>query len=92
MNNERPKDIPYIAFEGEMARMERIIKRLWVVLIVTIILLVGSNAAWLYYEAQFTDEEWSVTQDVVQTTDRGGINSFVGGNYNGNAESNNDSN
>lgn len=48
--------IPYIAHEGGMARMERIIKRLWILCIVLIVLLVSTNIAWLIYEAQFTDE------------------------------------
>lgn len=33
------KDISYIVFEGEMARAERHIKRLWITLIVTVLLL-----------------------------------------------------
>ena len=44
------QNIPYFAHEGIMARMERTIKRLWVLCIVLIILLAGSNAAWLWYE------------------------------------------
>ena len=43
------QNIPYFAHEGIMARMERTIKRLWVLCIVLIILLAGSNAAWLWY-------------------------------------------
>lgn len=42
-----------------MARMERIIKKLWAVVIVLILLLFASNAAWIYYESQFVDESWS---------------------------------
>lgn len=40
--------IPYIVFEGEQARNERHIKRLWIVLIITIILLALTNAIWIY--------------------------------------------
>lgn len=39
-----------------MARQERTIKRLWIALILVIVLLVGSNCAWLWYESQFSDE------------------------------------
>lgn len=35
------------------------IKKLWVVIIILIILLAASNAAWIYYESQFTDESWT---------------------------------
>ena len=48
--------IPYIAHESGMARMERTIKRLWILCIILTVLLVGSNAAWLIYESQFADE------------------------------------
>ena len=50
------ENIPYIAHESGMARMERIIRRLWILCIILIVLLVGSNAAWLIYESQFVDE------------------------------------
>ena len=58
------QNIPYFAHEGIMARMERTIKRLWVLCIVLIILLAGSNAAWLWYESQFEDEQTTVTQEL----------------------------
>ena len=35
--------IPYYAHEGEMARSERTIKRLWIVILVLIVCLVGST-------------------------------------------------
>lgn len=59
--NEEP--VAYIVHEGIMARMERIIRRLWIALLVTIVLLVASNIGWLVYESQFEDQT-TVTQDV----------------------------
>ena len=47
------KDVPYIVFEGEMARHERTVKRLIVALVLTIALLFASNAAWLCFFNQF---------------------------------------
>lgn len=41
---EKAPDVPYIVYEGEQARNERHIKRLWVALIVAIIALFASNA------------------------------------------------
>lgn len=61
MDNE--KTIPYYAHEGVVARMERANRRLWILCIVLILLLAGTNGAWLYYENQFIDE-LTVTQDV----------------------------
>lgn len=54
--------IDYVAHEADMARMERINKRLWIALIVVILLLAVSNAAWIYYESTFIDEV-TVTQE-----------------------------
>lgn len=48
MNDEK-MSIPYIAFEGELARAERHIKRLWIVNIILIIALILCNAAYLWY-------------------------------------------
>lgn len=57
------QNIPYFAHEGIMARMERTIKRLWVLCIILIALLAITNGAWIWYESQFIDEI-TVTQDV----------------------------
>lgn len=78
--------IPFIAHESAMARMERTIKRLWILLMVMLVLLVGSNVAWIIYEAQFETVE--VTQEVEQDADNG-TNNFVGGDYYGTAEGQN---
>ena len=49
---QTPKDVPYIVHEGAVARLERVIKRLWVLAIVLIVLLAASNAAWIWWESQ----------------------------------------
>lgn len=64
------KDVPYIVFESELARLERIIKREFVLIIVSVILLVGTNACWLWYESQF-EEVTTTTQEVTQDVDSG---------------------
>ena len=48
-------DVPYIVHEAELARAERSFKRLWAAIILLIVLLLGSNAGWLYYESQFEE-------------------------------------
>lgn len=70
-----PEPIPYIAHESAMARMERIIRRLWIAVLVLIAALLATNGAWAYYESQFTDEVQEVTQDV----DTGNGNATVTG-------------
>ena len=58
------KDVPYIVHESIMARMERPIRRLWILCIILILLLAGTNGAWIWYENQFMDESLTVTQDL----------------------------
>lgn len=53
-----------------MSRMERTIKRLWITILLLIVLLVGSNGAWLWYESQF--EEVTTTESYEAITDDGG--------------------
>jgi hypothetical protein len=66
------KDISYIVFEGEMARAERHIKRLWITVIVTILLLAACNIAWLIYINQFDVESYQVS------TEGGGNANYIG--------------
>ena len=68
------RQIPYIAFESEMARHERTIKRLLVALIAVIILLFASNLAWLCFFNQFEFH----TETVMFDTEDGGDNSYIG--------------
>lgn len=70
------KDVPYIVLETELARLERIIKREFILIIITLVLLVGTNACWLYYESQF-EEVVTTTQEVTQDNDNG-VNNFIG--------------
>ena len=83
--SQTPKDVPYIAHESAVARLERVIKRLWVLVLALIILLCASNAAWLYYESSF--EEIRIEQD-----NESGYNNFIGNDgdiYNGETDNNN---
>lgn len=81
------KMIPYIAFESTTARQERTIKRLWILCIILIMALLGTNAGWIYYEKQFEDVE--VTQEVEATSDGDSdlnINTIGGDYYGGESE------
>ena len=59
--------IDYVAHEADMARMERIIRRLWIALLVVIVLFVVSNAFWIWRESQF--EDVVTTETVTQESD-----------------------
>ena len=89
MKTDDVKDVSYIVFESTLARLDRIIKRLWVVILILVFLLVGSNAAWLYYGQQFKTVEES-TQTVEQKADGESNNSFIGGDSNVGVSENSD--
>ena len=76
-DNEKtaPEAVPYIVHESAMARAERSAKRLWTVIILLIVLLVGTNGAWLWYESQFEVVE---TTTIEAEQDGSGVN-IVGG-------------
>ena len=71
---KEPESVPYIVHEASMARMERQAKRLWIAVLLLIVMLVGTNGAWLFYESQWE----TVYQEVTQEADTG-TNNFVGG-------------
>ena len=83
--SKTPKDVPYYAYEVALARLDRVIKRLYKIVILLIILLVVSNAAWLYYESSF--EEIRIEQE-----NESGYNNFIGNDgdiHNGETDNNN---
>ena len=55
------KDVPYIVYESEAARHERTVKRLLTALLLTILLMVGTNLAWLYVWNQYDITSETVT-------------------------------
>lgn len=67
--------VPYVVHESATTRLERIIKKLALIIILLILLLVGTNIAWIAYESQFETvmEETAITQD-----NEDGNNNYVG--------------
>lgn len=66
-------DIPYIAFEAEMARHERTIKRLLIALVIAVALIFISNMAWLWFFNQF-----DYSTDTISQGTESGDNSYIG--------------
>jgi len=62
--------IPFVVHEADMTRMERTNRRVWILCIILVVLLFGTNAGWLYYESQFEIVETS-SQEVQQEIDTG---------------------
>lgn len=71
--DKAPASVPYVVHESTVARMERIIKRQWIALIVAICMIVGCNAFWLYAWMQYDYTSEEIVVDV---------NSADGGNAN----------
>ena len=81
---QTPKDVPYIAHESAVARLERVIKRMWVLVLSLIILLVAYNGAWIWWESQYKTIETTITQENAD-----GYNNYIGNDgdiVNGNAD------
>ena len=75
--NSTPANVPFAVYESAMAQIRRLI---WVIVLL-IILLVGTNAGWLWYESTMeTVIETTETtfEDVVQESNDGS-NNIVGG-------------
>lgn len=83
-----PATIPYIAHECEMDRLERINKRLFIVLVAVITMLVATNVAWIYYESQ-QEIVTEVIEEYEAETDGNGtavINNIGSVEYNGSSK------
>lgn len=62
MENNNP--VSFIAFEATCTRFDRIIKRLTIALVICILLVFASNAAWLYAWMQY---DYSGTEETTET-------------------------
>ena len=71
VKEQHAEPVPFIVHEGTMARAEITIKRLWITILLLIVLLVGTNGAWIWYESQFDDI--AISQE-----NEDGYNNFVG--------------
>ena len=73
------------AYETAFAFAERTTVRLWVIVIILAVLLVGTNIGWLIYESQF--ETLSENYEVEQQAEIGSNYSVIGsGSINGETE------
>lgn len=70
--DKAPASVPYVVHESTVARMERIIKRQWIALIVAIALIFASNAIWIYCWMQY--DYTSTTEEIIYQQDGQGTN------------------
>lgn len=87
------KVVDYLVYEQSQVRSDRTNRRLWILCIILIVSLLGTNAGWLYYENQFTDI--STTYEAEQKIENGAGNAIItdgvhiNGTDNAESESNN---
>ena len=74
---EKSLTIPFVAHESAMARAERHTKSLVWVIVLLIVLLVGSNAGWLWYESTMETVE-ETTETIITQENADGYNNYVG--------------
>lgn len=91
--DRKPSSVPYavLADFKETAKANSL--KWFIICLVLIVLLVGSNIGWLVYESQFEDvvTTETITQEVEQDADNG-ENYFVGGDMVGETEYKNNEN
>ena len=68
-------NVPYVVHESAMARSERNSKRMWIVILVLILALIGTNLAWIIYNSQFETIEENT---VVEQENSNGDNNYIG--------------
>lgn len=88
--DKAPTSVPYVVHESDMARAERHTKALIWVIVLLIVLLVGTNAGWLWYESQFEVVEETTTTVTQDNAD--GYNNYIGNDgdiVNGKSDNNN---
>lgn len=61
--HEKHDSVPYIVYEGTLARNERTIKRLVISLVVAVCLLFLSNVAWLGFISMYDIQNYQYSQD-----------------------------
>lgn len=71
------RNISEYALEVVCTRLDKINHRLVIVLIITIILLFGSNAAWLYAWMQYDYESETTTTETVTVDGKDGVANYA---------------
>ena len=65
LNNIDKDKLNYLMYEDIVVRLERIIKRLWILIIIIFTAFVLSNSMWIYYESQWqvVEEKQEISQE-----------------------------
>ena len=72
-------NVPYIVYESAQTRMERIVKRLVIALIVAVVLIFVTNAVWLYCWMQYDyAEDTESTESISVDSEGDGDANYIG--------------
>jgi hypothetical protein len=74
-------------FESALAREDIKNKRLWILVIILLVMLFGSNAGWIWYESQFEDVV-TISQDVETQSSPAYVNGTGSMSVNGESKAN----
>ena len=74
--DEYDKTVPFIAYELMQVKHERTVKRLIFALVLAIIIIFASNAAWLYAWCQYDYTSEEVVHEYTYTQDGRGVNNI----------------
>lgn len=77
MENKSKPDIPYFAFEIAQASMERQAKRLIIALVIAVVLIFASNAAWLWAWMQYDYTSESTTTETITVDGKDGAANYA---------------
>ena len=89
-DEQKSAQIPYYVHEMEMTRLERINKRLWILILIVFLALIGTNAGWIIYESQFDTYSYEQETKADNAPAVGIINTGEGDvTYNGDGETKN---
>ena len=86
--SKAPTTVPYQVFKDFKETAKANSLNWFIVCLVLIVLLVGSNIGWLIYESQFETIETATNQEVIQEADNG-ENHFIGGDVIGETDNQN---
>lgn len=95
MNDKDTAVVPFFVYESACERLMIANKRMWILLLIAIALLFGTNAGWLYYESQWETVETTTTTQTVESdaTDGGTATAIFGDSnevYNGESKDDKD--
>lgn len=65
-------NVPYIVHEETCVKLERTIKRLWILCIIMFISFVVSNGLWIWWETQWQYVDTTTTNEITQEVDSEG--------------------